>query len=135
MTRIAAEKASQALREKSNAEKRQRSAQREAMRSKREGPTESGAPAKKSKTNDGVSIASPLNLNYLGPPIVSTTQNLVSDAGKGDIKTAKVDPNKDDLKTEGLPPNAVDKDGNILVTDWDILAGRGMYSTTDTFIC
>lgn len=125
--RIAAEKASQALREKSNAEKRQRSAQREAMRSKREGG-DTGGPSKKSKVGDaGISIASPLlanQLNYVGAPIVSATQNLV-DAGKGELKTVKVDPNKEELKTEGLPPNAVDKDGNILVTDWDILAGRG----------
>ena len=28
------------------------------------------------------------------------------------------------LKT-GLPPNAVDEEGNILVTDYDILCGRG----------
>jgi hypothetical protein len=27
----------------------------------------------------------------------------------------------DELNTEGLPPNAVDEDGNILVTDFDIL--------------
>ena len=27
----------------------------------------------------------------------------------------------DGFNTEGLPPNAVDEDGNILVTDFDIL--------------
>ena len=64
----------------------------------------------------GISIASPLlanQLNYVGAPIVSATQNLV-DAAKGEPKMVKVDPNKEELKTEGLPPNAVDKDGNIL---------------------
>ncbi len=130
VTRIAAEKASQALREKSNAEKRQRSAQREAMRGKRDGSSDSSGPTKKSKVGEtGISIASPLlanQLNYVGAP-TAATQNLVTDAAKGDIKGVKVDPNKEDLKTEGLPPNAVDKDGNILVTDWDILAGRGTY--------
>ena len=30
-----------------------------------------------------------------------------------------------DSDRESLPPNAVDKDGNILVTDYDILCGRG----------
>ena len=122
--RIAAEKASQALREKSNAEKRQRSAQREAMRSKRDGGADAGAPAKKSKVNDsGIAIASPLlanQLNYVGAPMAAT-QNLVTDVAKGDGTSSRGDPNKTDIKTDGLPPNAVDKDGHAVPTDWDIL--------------
>jgi hypothetical protein len=95
--------------------------------------SESGAPPnKRAKTSDGtagISIVSPLlanQLNYVGAPTAAAAQTLVPD----DLAVAKNistgDPGKqDELKTEGLPPNAVDKDGNILVTDWDILAGRG----------
>ena len=116
---MAAEKASQALREKSNAEKRQRATQRESLRSKGD---ETDVPAaKKTKTGE-VSISSPLltasKLNYVGAPNTATT--VVADGAKKSTKDGK-----EELKTEGLPPNAVDKDGNILVTDWDILAGRG----------
>ncbi|CAB9514504.1 Transcriptional regulator [Seminavis robusta] len=124
--KVAAEKASQALREKSNAEKRQRAAQRDSMRSKN-GELDVGGPSKRAKTSDtppSITIVSPLlanQLNYVGAPAAST-QTLASDVSK----TVNVtDPGKDEFKTEGLPPNAVDKDGNILVTDWDILCGRG----------
>ena len=116
---MAAEKASQALREKSNSEKRARASQRESLRSK-DGNSPATPSAKKAKTSE-VSISSPLltasKLNYVGP---STTVTTVVAEG---VKKSK--DGKDELKTEGLPPNAVDKDGNILVTDWDILAGRG----------
>jgi hypothetical protein len=96
--------------------------------------SESGAPpTKRAKTSDGtagISIVSPLlanQLNYVGAPTVAAAQTLVPDDLKAVTKHISADdPGKqDELKTEGLPPNAVDKDGNILVTDWDILAGRG----------
>jgi hypothetical protein len=32
---------------------------------------------------------------------------------------------EEELNTEGLPPNATDEEGNILVTDYDIICGRG----------
>lgn len=117
--KVAAEKASQALREKSNAEKRQRSAQREAQRGTK-GEGSGGQKTKKAKTTDAA-ISSPLlpPLNYVGATLASTTQALV-DAAKS--KEGE-DPN-----TEGLPPNAVDKDGNILVTDWDILCGERLFN-------
>lgn len=119
-TPVAAEKASQALREKSNTEKRARASQRESMRSK-DGSLPAAPAAKKTKTTE-VSISSPLltasKLNYVGAPSTATT--VVADGAKKSSKDGK-----EELKTEGLPPNAVDKDGNILVTDWDILAGRG----------
>lgn len=113
------EKASQALREKSNAEKRQRASQRESMRSK--DGSEVAVLTKKAKTGD-MAMTSPLlttgKLNYIGPSNVATT--VVATTAAIDKKDGK-----EELRTEGLPPNAVDKDGNILVTDWDILAGRG----------
>lgn len=96
--------------------------------------SESGAPpTKRAKTGDGtagISIVSPLlanQLNYVGAPTAAATQTLVPDDLKAVVKNiSDGDPGtQDELKTEGLPPNAVDKDGNILVTDWDILAGRG----------
>jgi hypothetical protein len=102
------------------------------MRSK-DGSEAGAPPTKRAKTSDGtagISIVSPLlanQLNYVGAPTVAATQTLVPDDLNAVAKNiSDGDPGKDDeLKTEGLPPNAVDEDGNILVTDWDILAGRG----------
>lgn len=121
--------------EKSNAEKRKRSAQREAVRNKREGDQDAVSALKKSKTGDAasaISITSPLvaphQLNYVGVPLATGTQTLVADDSK--TKAIKTEGSaNEELNTEGLPPNAVDEDGNILVTDWDILAGRGEISS------
>eukprot|EP00980_Cylindrotheca_fusiformis_P017897 scaffold5682_cov140-Cylindrotheca_fusiformis.AAC.8 len=116
--RCAAEKTSQGLRERSNAEKRQRSALREALRIRREDLPEDGsqAPQKKQKTteNGGTYAASvPLSLS-------------LKDSQKGEkVSASKKESEDGEDSGETLPPNAVDKDGNILVTDHDILCGRG----------
>jgi len=125
--RTAAEKTSQGLRERSNAEKRQRSALREALRIRRQDMPTDGSPAsKKAKLTDavglpdlGVATAAPI-LNYVGTNLAmplslgmkAPPKNTVKKKDKGD---------SDELNTEGLPPNAVDEEGNILVTDYDIL--------------
>jgi len=106
--RCAAEKTSQGLRERSNTEKRQRSAMREALRIRREDLNEDGAPSsKRAKTGEGSSDI-PLSLAMK----------------EKKAKAAKRAP-AEEASTSDLPPNAVDKDGNILVTDHDILCGRG----------
>lgn len=156
--RTAAEKTSQGLRERSNAEKRQRSALREALRIRKQDLEESDEPvgdgsaksggsreveppaAKKAKTSDvagteaisggspaAAPSAMPTTLNYVGTnlpvplslnmaQIVAANSNKKKEAGSTKHKTASTE-----LNTEGLPPNAVDEEGNILVTDYDIL--------------
>mmetsp|Transcript_46190 Transcript_46190/g.70647 ORF Transcript_46190/g.70647 Transcript_46190/m.70647 type:complete len:875 (-) Transcript_46190:72-2696(-) len=140
--RCAAEKTSQGLRERSNAEKRQRSALREALRIRREdleGPaaTTTGAPAsKKAKISDpsgmgqlGLSSVVPTyvgaQMNYAGgiPLSLSMKEKPKEPKAKKPKKGKEEAP--EDSNKETLPPNAVDNDGNILVTDYDILCGRG----------
>jgi hypothetical protein len=53
------------------------------------------------------------------PPDVKTVKRKQSIGNDGNFT------DQDELNTEGLPPNAVDEEGNILVTDYDILCGRG----------
>lgn len=110
--RNAAEKTSQGLRERSNAEKRQRSALRESLRIRREDISEDGSatPSKKQKTTDDGSYTGsvPLSLSMQGKQRneKDPSKKVVEDGvGSGD----------------SLPPNAVDKDGNILVTDHGML--------------
>ena len=68
------------LLEKSNAEKRQRSVQREAMRSKREESADSNVPPKRSKTADTATLSIVSPLNYVGvPTATSTAQTLTTD--------------------------------------------------------
>jgi hypothetical protein len=132
--RCAAEKTSQGLRERSNAEKRQRSALREALRIRREdleeGP-EGESAVKKQKIGDpsgmgqlGLSGIVPayvgvgVQLNYAGGiPLSLSMKELpkVSKAKKS--KKSKDEAGDGESNAESLPPNAVDKDGNILVTD------------------
>jgi hypothetical protein len=141
--RTAAEKTSQGLRERTNAEKRQRSALREALRIRKqdmvEDDAEDGAtPSKKAKTGEGgteVSAAAPTStapptLNYVGTNLPVPLSLNMKDVSVNKVtvtrkknKDGKVVP--EELNTEGLPPNAVDEEGNILVTDYDILCGRG----------
>jgi len=114
--KVAAEKTSQGLRERSNAEKRQRSAMRESLRIGRESlggdsVGADGTPAgKKMKLNGGLAIGS------LNGSIVPLT---LSAKKSGSAKKTKKGINgiEDENATESLPPNAVDKDGNLLVTD------------------
>jgi hypothetical protein len=130
--RTAAEKTSQGLRERTNAEKRQRSQLRRALRLRKEDleeeeGSEKETSPKKAKTSEAeaaLNLAATLapTLNYVGTNIaVPLSLNMVQvPTGKKKPET-KVKPNSLSLKTEGLPPNAVDEEGNILVTDHDIL--------------
>jgi hypothetical protein len=133
--RTAAEKTSQGLRERTNAEKRQRSQLRRALRlrkedladdDKKEGQT-SGSALKKAKTSldSVVNLAASLapTLNYVGTNMsvpLSLSMGQATPPGRKKPE-AKVRPNSLGLNTAGLPPNAVDEKGNILVTDYDIL--------------
>ena len=121
------------MRERSNAEKRQRSALREALRIRKEDVEEGkeGEPApKKSKTDtyipSFVGVAG--QLNYTGSIPLSLSMKEDSKDGKGKKKQGK-----DDEDSESLPPNAVDKDGNILVTDYDILVSFERINHGDDF--
>lgn len=126
--RTAAEKTSQGLRERSNAEKRQRSELRRALRIRKEDMEEDDNPSKKAKAdelNTAVSLSN--TLNYVGTslavPLSLSMAQVVPNSKKKLEKRIKS--GVPELDTEGLPPNAVDEDGNILVTDYDILV-RGM---------
>ncbi len=116
--KVAAEKTSQGLRERSNAEKRQRSAMRESLRIGRDslgGESADGTPAgKKIKLNGGVAIGVGGALNGSIVPLTLTTKKSGGSAKKS--KKGINGPDEDNA-TESLPPNAVDKDGNLLVTD------------------
>lgn len=136
--RCAAEKTSQGLRERSNTEKRQRSALREALRIRREDLEEGkeGEPEiKKVKTDTSLGL-SPVTTNYVAVPQLNYTGgiplslSMKEQAKDASLKWKKSKSDKDDgEQTESLPPNAVDKDGNILVTKYDILCGRGKVSS------
>lgn len=131
--RTAAEKTSQGLRERTNAEKRQRSALREALRIRRQDFAEDGTEPspKKTKASEGAknvsslpTITSPI-LNYVSASLGAPLSLNMKEPPKNTVKRDKIRQGTDELNTEGLPPNAVDEDGNILVTDYDILCGRG----------
>ena len=128
--RTAAEKTSQGLRERSNAEKRQRSALREALRIRKEDMSEGDTPNKKAKLTDAAGfsdLASPMTLNYAGSNLNVPLSLSMKDSSKpanSKSKPAK-EGKEEELNCEGLPPNATDEEGNILVTDYDILCGRG----------
>lgn len=117
--RTAAEKTSQGLRERSNAEKRDRQALRDSIRIRKDGDEtddddNEGSESKKQKTSDSAGVGT---LGYdanIGAPVTVSMK-----------QTAKKKSDGGELVTAGLPPNAVDEEGNILVTDYDILCGRG----------
>jgi hypothetical protein len=129
--RCAAEKTSQGLRERSNTEKRQRSSLREALRIRREDLADTGeGPAKKSKVDaSGMSIAMPGFPESTFTGSIPLSLSMKDTSNKGKAKKVKKSDREivdgDAPPTESLPPNAVDKDGNILVTDYDIICGRG----------
>jgi hypothetical protein len=127
--RNAAEKTSQGLRERTNAEKRQRSALREALRIRKQDMAEDDdgdveGDAKKAKVNSdsviptlnyiGTNLPVPLSLNMKD---VSSVKPNVARAKKP--KTGKIE--NDELNCAGLEPECVDADGNIRVTEYDIL--------------
>lgn len=141
--RTAAEKTSQGLRERSNAEKRQRSELRKALRIRKEDlqeddsapaakrvKSESTAATKAAAASIAASTAAAVmpTLNYVGtnlavPLSLSMTQ-VVASGGKKKATGSKAKPSSEgmsELNTAGLPPNATDEHGNILVTDHDIL--------------
>ena len=124
--RTAAEKTSQGLRERTNAEKRQRSALREALRIRRQDMAEDDERSSK-KAKSGASAAELAasvapTLNYIGTNVpVPLSLSMKDTAAVPHKKVDKVGntggkPVPEELNTEGLPPNAVDEDGNILVT-------------------
>jgi hypothetical protein len=128
--RTAAEKTSQGLRERTNAEKRQRSALREALRIRKQDMVEddddddeeggekkikaSGDPVVPMLNYAGTSLPVPLSLNMKDTSTMKP--NVVRNKKPKSDKAEH-----DELNCAGLPPNAVDEEGNILVTDYDIL--------------
>ena len=122
--RIAAEKTSQGLRERSNAEKRDRQALRDSLRGRKGGDDdtdddddgdEGSEKKKKQKTSGSAGIGTlDYGANIAAPVVIRTNQTAKKRSGESA-----------DLVTSGLPPNAVDEEGNVLVTDHDILLGRG----------
>mmetsp|Transcript_25896 Transcript_25896/g.49086 ORF Transcript_25896/g.49086 Transcript_25896/m.49086 type:complete len:723 (-) Transcript_25896:77-2245(-) len=127
--RTAAEKTSQGLRERTNAEKRQRHALREALRIRKQDMTE-GEEGEGDESKKTSSVASPAPvpiLNYVGTNLAVPLSLGMKEPPRNTVKRRKTENGavSDELNTEGLPPNAVDEDGNILVTDYDILCGRG----------
>jgi hypothetical protein len=153
--RTAAEKTSQGLRERSNAEKRQRTALREALRIRREDlEEETGESAsKKAKITDpsgmgqlGLGpgyVAIGGSMNYAGaiPLSLSMKERPREPKAKrpkkekGDASAAS----EEGVNSETLPPNAVDKDGNILVTDYGTyecsLVDASVFSLADLCVC
>lgn len=129
--RTAAEKTSQGLRERSNTEKRQRAHLREALRIRRQdmdGDDGVDGSNKKAKiTNADLAAAAATGgapiLNYVGTNLAVPLSLGMKEPPRTTVK--KQDSSGGELNTEGLPPNAVDEEGNILVTDYDILCGRG----------
>jgi hypothetical protein len=145
--KVAAEKTSQGLRERSNAEKRQRSALREALRIRKEDLADDDddgdndePSAKKGKTAATVSVTvgngvpkddtvTP-TLNYAGIiPLSLNMKEKPKDGTKGGKKAKKsgAADGEEETNTESLPPNAVDENGNILVTDYGALSSRGRH--------
>jgi hypothetical protein len=129
--KVAAEKTSQGLRERSNTEKRQRSALREALKIRREDLAEGDVPAEepdskkaKVRASKGDTLASGEaggNLDYAGViPLSLSMKDKSKDGTKSGSKKSKKGAagKNDDTPTESLPPNAVDEEGNILVTDY-----------------
>jgi len=123
--RTAAEKTSQGLRERTNAEKRQRHALREALRIRKQDMTEGEeGDGDENKKVASVPIPTPMPiLNYVGTNLAVPLSLGMKEPPRNTVKRRKTENGSisDEFNTEGLPPNAVDEDGNILVTDYDIL--------------
>jgi hypothetical protein len=69
----------------------------------------------KSTALTGTSLAIPLSLSMKEATKPSAKKKVSKDGKEAE----------EELNTEGLPPNATDEEGNILVTDYDIICGRG----------
>lgn len=113
--KVAAEKTSQGLRERSNAEKRHRSALREALRIRKEDMAEGedGEPASKKAKSTGNLNLSIDDLDYSG--VIPLSLNMKE---KGKAKKGKKGKDDETAAQASLPPNAVDEEGSILVTDY-----------------
>jgi hypothetical protein len=97
-------------------------------------PDDDGSPAsKKMKTESGTvesaaAAAAATTLNYTGTNLAIPLSLSMKEATKPPAKKKAPKDGKEveeELNTEGLPPNATDEEGNVLVTDYDILCGRG----------
>ena len=122
--KVAAEKTSQGLRERSNAEKRQRSAQRESLRIGREGAAVTAAavePDSKKIKLDGAALSISADGIIPASMNVKKVTNSVKKIKKGTDEESET-------PTESLPANAVDKDGNVLVTDHGMLERIALHS-------
>ena len=135
--KVAAEKTSQGLRERSNAEKRQRSAMRESLRIGRDslggrsvGDGSVGADGmpggKKIKLEGGLTIGVGGALNGNIVPLTLTAKK---SGGSGKKAKKGINGPDEENATESLPPNAVDKDGNLLVTDHGTYGTRSNHET------
>ena len=130
--RTANEKTSQGLRERTNAEKRKRSALREALRTKKqEDVDDDKVSSKQLKTEESTDL---LPVDCQLPPSLQDSSSsaskllslpaeskVVKPSGKKKSYIKEQKPPTSESNVEVLPPNAVDSEGNILVTDYDIL--------------
>jgi hypothetical protein len=114
--RTAAEKTSQGLRERTNTEKRERSALREALRFKKQDSVDEQDSEEKEDVGDNAKEKLAIK-SCLPTSQTENTKSLTNINSQLNADTLSFS----ELNTAGLPPNAVDKDGNILVTDYDIL--------------
>jgi hypothetical protein len=97
-------------------------------------PDDDGSPsAKKARTDDlgAAELAAATTgstLNYTGTNLAIPLSLSMKEATKPPAKKKAPKDGKEEeeeLNCEGLPPNATDEEGNVLVTDYDILCGRG----------
>jgi hypothetical protein len=119
--KVAAEKTSQGLRERTNAEKRHRLALREAMRIRKEDMAEgeNGEPtAKRAKTGGKDTLPLPIGENIDYSTVIPLSLSMKDKTKEAKTKRGKNGAKEEESATESLPPNAVDEEGNILVTDY-----------------
>jgi hypothetical protein len=97
-------------------------------------PDDDGSPSSKKARTDGIdtaelaAAAAGTTLNYTGTNLAIPLSLSMKEATKAPAKKKAPKDGKEaeeELNTEGLPPNATDEEGNVLVTDYDILCGRG----------
>ena len=95
---------------------------REALRIRKQDMTEDGDGDENKKASAASPAPMPI-LNYVGTNLAVPLSLGMKEPQRNTVKRRKTENGavSDELNTEGLPPNAVDEDGNILVTDYDIL--------------
>lgn len=109
------------LRERSNVEKRRRSIERKTAEKE---ASETGAPLPKKQKRDPHDPSS-IFLNGPVPDFGTTIPLSLSMKPTEDVTKEKKD--GDDDIADTLPPNAIDENGKIIVTNYDILFGRGEF--------